>query len=66
LTIKVPRPWEGIVNQRVLDAAKRWPNITVVDWIAFSAPHPEWFEKDGTHLNEIGRIAYAQFVRDHL
>lgn len=66
LTIKVPRPWEGIVNQRVLDAARRWPNITVVDWIAFAAQHPEWFEKDGTHLNEVGRIAYAQFVRDHL
>ena len=44
LTCKVPRPWQDLSNQRIIAAAGRWKNMVVLDWLAESTPHPEWFE----------------------
>jgi len=66
LTCKVPRPWQDLSNQRIIAAAGRWKNMVVLDWLAESTPHPEWFEQDGTHLNGAGRAGYAAFIKSHL
>ena len=66
LTCKVPRPWQDLSNQRIDAAAGRWKNMVVLDWLAESTPHPEWFEQDGTHLNGAGRAGYTAFIKAHL
>jgi hypothetical protein len=40
--------------------------MVVLDWLAESTPHPEWFEQDGTHLNGAGRAGYTAFIKAHL
>ena len=64
VTAHVPRPWEGLTNQRIREAPGRWPNVTVADWNALSAAHPEWFVKDGTHLQRPGEIAYMDLIKN--
>lgn len=62
VTAKVPRPWEALTNQRIIDAGNRFDNVEVLDWHALAAPHPEWFVKDGTHLKAGGIVAYTDLI----
>jgi len=62
VTAKVPRPWEQLTNDRIRAAGERWPNVEVLDWHALSAPHPDWFVKDGTHLQPGGVVAYTDLI----
>jgi hypothetical protein len=63
VTAHVPRPWEPLTNQRIHDAAARWPNVEIADWNALSAGHPDWFVHDGTHLRPSGVVAYTELIR---
>lgn len=36
--------------------------IRVLDWVAYSADHPDWFEADGLHLTPTGAAALARFL----
>jgi hypothetical protein len=36
--------------------------IRVLDWAAFSAPFPQWFYADGTHLRPAGALGYARLL----
>jgi hypothetical protein len=63
VTAHVPRPWEALTNQRIREAPGRWSNVSVADWNALSAPHPDWFVHDGTHLQRPGEIAYMDLIR---
>ena len=29
---------------------------------AYSAPHRDWFERDGTHVKSVGAAAYASYL----
>jgi hypothetical protein len=40
--------------------------VTVVDWKAYSANHPEWFQGDGVHLAGAGAAALAQLLHAQL
>ena len=62
ITPKVPRPWEGIDNERLHNAAGRWPTMRIIDWYTASVNNPELFVKDGAHLTPKGVIAYTQLV----
>jgi hypothetical protein len=57
--VKVPRRWEGIVNDRVREGVERWDNAVMFDWKHYSKDNPEWFADDGIHLEFVGRDAYA-------
>jgi peptidoglycan/LPS O-acetylase OafA/YrhL len=63
VTAHVPRPWEALTNQRIREAPGRWPNVSVADWNALSANHPEWFVHDGIHLQVPGEVAYTEMLR---
>jgi hypothetical protein len=42
-------------------AGERWPGrVRVLDWVAYSVGHPEWFAGDGLHLGPGGAQALAQ------
>ena len=49
-------------NVAIRRAAKRWSQLQVADWNAFSAGKP-WFGSDGLHLTPTGAGALARFLR---
>lgn len=49
-------------NVVIRKAAKRWPQLHVADWNAYSRGRP-WFGHDGLHLTVTGAQALATLVR---
>jgi hypothetical protein len=47
-------------------AAAQDPDLTVLDWNAYSRSHPDWFQSDGVHLTPDGEIALATFIHSSL
>lgn len=42
-------------------AGERWPaRVEVLDWVAYSVGHPEWFAGDGLHLGPGGAAAMVR------
>jgi peptidoglycan/LPS O-acetylase OafA/YrhL len=62
LTDKVPRDWEAANNRTLRAAARRFGNVTLVDWHSISTAHHGWFWNDGIHLNPTGAAGYAQLI----
>ncbi|WP_127489148.1 acyltransferase family protein [Paenibacillus ehimensis] len=59
---RVPRPWEGTVNDMLKEASGRFANTTLVDWHAASAGKASFFAADGVHLNAEGSEYYASLL----
>lgn len=59
---RVPRDWQDSVNKTLADAVKGRSNVTLIDWHSFSSDKPEWFAKDGVHLQPEGAKAYASLI----
>jgi hypothetical protein len=36
--------------------------LIVLDWVAYSASHPDWFEPDGLHVNPTGAAGLARLI----
>lgn len=62
LNVKVPRRWEGEVNDRILSAAQRHRGITVVDWRRLADGEPGLLTRDGLHLTPSGQQRYTDLV----
>ncbi|MDQ1494866.1 MAG: hypothetical protein QOG69_1349, partial [Actinomycetota bacterium] len=54
------------MNQALVAAAQRYPELSVVDWNGAAANHPEWFQTDGIHLVESGAEAMATLLHNAL
>jgi hypothetical protein len=52
-------------NVAIKTAAKRWPQLVVADWNAYSAGKP-WFGSDGLHMSATGATALAAFLRPYV
>jgi hypothetical protein len=50
------------INASIRAAAKRWRQIVVADWNAYSRSR-RWFADDGLHLNPSGAMGLARFLR---
>ncbi len=50
------------MNDTLLAAAGRHPQLTIVDWNMYSRSHPEWFQNDGLHLQGDGGTELASFL----
>jgi peptidoglycan/LPS O-acetylase OafA/YrhL len=59
---RVPRPWQGQVNQTIATVAQAYPQATVVNWYGDSATHPGFFYPDGVHLDPPGAKYYASLL----
>lgn len=66
VTVRVPRPWERVVNKALNDAASSYSNVSLIDWNQASEGHDEYFEKDGVHLTAEGSEAFAALVKNSL
>jgi hypothetical protein len=49
------------INEQIRAAPARWPQLTVADWAPVAAGQ-DWFV-DIAHMNSIGALAYAKFLR---
>ena len=49
-----------ILRERV--ASGMYPEVTLADWNAYSAPRPECFTADGVHVEATGPRAAAEYV----
>ena len=53
LTTHVPtRSWQNSVNATLMASAKKYKNLTILDWNSYASPHPDWFWSDEVHPRE--------------
>jgi len=52
-------------NRVIKRAAKRWPQLRIADWNAYSRGKP-WFGPDGLHLTATGANALATLLRQNV
>lgn len=65
VTLRETRDLYRQTNAVIRRAAKRWPNLRVADWNAFSSGRG-WFGSDGLHLTPTGAMALAGFLRPYI
>jgi len=58
----VPRPWRDANDALIEEFAKKYPQMTVVDWRKISSGHPEYFGPDGVHLVPDGIAVYVSAI----
>jgi hypothetical protein len=66
LTLRESRRSYASMNDMIRDAARRHPELTVVDWNAMARNNPPWFQSDDIHLTAIGAEAMAGLVNGTL
>ena len=54
------------MNDAIVAAAAHHPELTVVDWNAYTSGHPEWFQSDQAHLTGEGPRALARLFHESL
>ena len=65
VTLKETRDIYHSTNVEIKQAQKRWPQLIVADWNAYSAGKP-WFGSDGLHLSGTGASALATYLRPYV
>jgi hypothetical protein len=68
VTLREKTRYSGIyraTNVEIKRAARRWPQLVVADWNAYSAGKP-WFGSDGLHLTAVGAEELAAFLRPYV
>jgi peptidoglycan/LPS O-acetylase OafA/YrhL len=56
---RVPRSWQGLVNERLAAGVERHDNAVLFDWFGYGGPHDDWFASDGFHLERVGAEGYT-------
>ncbi len=62
VSVRVPRRWEGQVNEEVLRTVAAHPNVVLADWNTVSASEPGLLIEDGVHLTRRGQEVYRDLV----
>lgn len=65
VTLRETRDVYRSTNVAIRAAARRWPELVVADWNAYSSGRP-WFRRDGLHLTGTGAEALASFLRRYV
>ncbi len=52
------------INSSLVELAKNYDNLHIIDWNSISQGHLEYFYADGIHLTPIGRIEYTKAIYD--
>ena len=61
VTVRVPDPWEGSVNDAYRYAASHWPNVVIADWHRVAQGSPGVLV-DGVHPDVQGQRLYARTI----
>ncbi|MFD1431386.1 acyltransferase family protein [Lacticaseibacillus yichunensis] len=63
INVHVPtRTWQNDVNSTLASEAKKYPNLTVIDWYDYAKSHRDWFYDDLVHMNPTGNPYYASLI----
>ena len=63
INVHVPtKNWQNQVNSDLEAAAKKYHNLTIIDWYSKSNNHPDWFYSDNVHPNPNGLKYYGEVV----
>jgi hypothetical protein len=54
------------MNGDIAQAARRHPEMSVLDWNAHAVSHPSWLQPDGVHLTPEGARAMATLLNTSL
>jgi hypothetical protein len=54
------------MNDDIEAAAKKHPELSVIDWNVYSRSHPDWFQADGLHMLGPGSEAMATLIHKTL
>jgi len=54
------------MNATLAAAARRHPELTIVDWADLTHGNDDWFQGDGIHLTYVGGVAMARLLRTAL
>ena len=63
VNLKEEEPWTAANNQVIEGAPREFHNAVLVNWVAASSVHPEYFWDDGLHLRPEGAQVYAGLIR---
>lgn len=66
VNVRVPRPWESLVNETLAKVAAKFPHTTLVDWYSASAGHDSFFSPDAVHLEPSGAKYFASIVAKYV
>ncbi|MEG6567511.1 acyltransferase family protein [Thermoanaerobacterium saccharolyticum] len=62
VNVRVPRPWESIVNETLSKVSSEYPHTTLVDWYKASYGHDSFFSPDAVHLEPSGAKYFASLI----
>lgn len=62
VNVRVPKPWEKVVNKTLSKAAAQYPKVTLIDWYRASSGHDSYFASDGVHLTPAGAKYMASLI----
>ncbi|MDT2836309.1 acyltransferase family protein [Enterococcus durans] len=67
VNVRVPtKRWQNDVNAMLADMAKKYDNLTLIDWYDYSNGHSDWFYDDQVHPNPEGMKHYIHLVSEAL
>lgn len=62
----MPRPWEKSNNNQLKEMAKKYPNLTIIDWHGLSENQSSWFYSDGIHPKDQGAMNYTRLILESM
>ena len=65
-TLRAGRQSYADMNDMILAAAKKYPEMTVLDWDGLARNQPDWLQPDGIHLTPEGAEGMAAMIEDSL
>ena len=65
-TLRAGRQSYVDMNDMILAAAKKYPEITVLDWDGLARNQPDWLQPDGIHLTPEGAEGMATMIETAL
>jgi len=66
LTLRAAHHSYLTMNDDIVAAAGKHPEMSIVDWNVYSRSHPDWFQDDGIHLLAAGADAMATLIHKAL
>jgi hypothetical protein len=66
MTLRAERQSYVSMNEAIQGAARRFPQMSVLDWNAVSRSHADWLQPDRIHLTPEGARGMASMVNDAL
>ncbi|MEL1135709.1 acyltransferase family protein [Desulfitobacterium sp. THU1] len=66
INTRVPKPWEGEVNETLHNVAQSYPRTKLLDWHSVSKGHKDYFYDDGVHLTQPGVAVYEEMLVEAL